>query len=404
MTRRAQRIYYIGMITTDAYGRAVGERVYAGAAARKMVSVGHALRSVGHQAVIVSLPFVGTKSKKPGYGPVITSEGGMPIVFLATLRSKYLRKISAPFLLAVYAWRCVERHDNVIVYNHAVEYILALFVMRAKGVRVVQDIEDVPTDGEGGVKGFLNHISFAVTSKLTERRKMVVADHVARGIGLDDFVVVRGVASLETEQTFQPNEQKWDNLRAGRALKLHFGGTLIAETGVDLFCSTVEFLANESDRLGMPVIFSVTGVGEIDKIRDLQARIHGTAKIDVEIYPELNKADYLALIDSCHASLSLKRPGSEMANTTFPSKVIEITSSGLALVSTRLGDVAEIFDTQSAFFLNGYEARNLGDVIIKMAANPELVEMTASAGMERCNAAFSPENVGHEMMRLFADP
>ena len=89
-----------------------------------------------------------------------------------------------------------------------------------------------------------------------------------------------------------------------------------------------------------------------------------------------------------------------MSNTTFPSKVIEITAAGLALVSTRLGDVTEIFGEDSAYFIAGYQPEGLVETIIEMAAAPERVERVAAAGSKLCNKVFAPEVVGEEMKRL----
>lgn len=397
---RQPRVFYIGMITTDAYGRAIGDKTYAGAATRKMLLVARALRSVGHRPIVVSLPFVGTRAARASYGRVLTSDGGVLAVFLATLRSRVLRKLVGPLVLAGFAWYRVDRRDSVIVYNHAVEYIPALVVLRIKGVHTVQDIEDAPTAKERGARGLANRLSFAVTFRLTIRRKMVVANHVAEDLGLEDYVVVRGVAAQEVEAKHRPDVQKWDRLRAGQALKVHFGGTLIAETGIDLFCGAVEQLAEATDQFRRPIIFAITGVGELDKIRDLKAKVGTNAKIGIELQAELGKTDYLALVDGCHVSLSLKRPGSEMGRTTFPSKVIEITASGLALVSARLGDVVEIFDEESAFFLDTYKPADLAALIAGMAGDPEHVERVARAGQAACKRSFSPETVGHDMMRL----
>lgn len=391
------------MITTDTYARAVEIKTYAGAATRKMFLVTRAMRYVGLRAVIVSLPFVGSGASRARYAQVITSDAGVPAVFLETLRSKYLRKLYVPLLLASFSWRRVKQQDTVIVYNHAIEYIPALLSLRLRGIKTVQDIEDAPTQEERGLRGLLNRLSFAATQRLTAPRKMVVADHVARGLDLKDYVVIRGVSSQETDVSLGPNTQKWDDLRAGQALKIHFGGTLISETGVDLFCAAVDRLVQDEDQLARQIAFFVTGIGELDKIRDLQARVQGSVKIDVALQPELDKAEYLALIDSCHASLSLKRPASELAHTTFPSKVIEITASGLALVSTRLGDVAEIFDDDSAFFLNAGEASSLSELILAIASDPDTIEQVARAGQEVCMRTFSPETVGHEMTRLIQD-
>lgn len=397
--KRRNRIFYIGMITTDIYGKVLGQKTYSGAAARKMTSVAHAMRSVGHRVIIVSLPFVGPKAMREFYPAVVTSEGNVPAVFLATLRSRYFRKIFGPFFLASFALRRIEPSDTVILYNHALEYLPALLVLKLMGVKVVQDIEDAPRLDESGLWAGLNWLSFLWTFRLTEKRKMVVADHVARGLELEDYVVVRGVATHDGGAS-HTNLAKWEELRAGGELRLHFGGTLVADTGVDLFCEAFAMLAQDGYRLDRRVIFKVTGVGELEKVQGLQNRTRASPNVHLEVLPELSKDDYVALIDLCHGSLSLKRPGSGMSNTTFPSKVIEITAAGLALVSTRLGDVTSLFNDESAFFLSKFEAVELVDVIVEMARRPDRVEQVSKAGLAVCNRTFSLKTVGGEMTKL----
>lgn len=399
MTGR-KRIYYLGMITTDAYAHAVNERTYSGAAARKMILVARAMRSVGLHAIVVSLPFVGTGAKRAWYGKALTREAGVPAVFVPTLRSPLLRKIIGPFLLASFVLRRAKTGDKFIFYNHAIEYIPSLLLLRLRGIHLVQDIEDAPTADERGLRGVLNRISFAITFRLTKPLKMVVADHVAKSLKLEDYVVIRGVAAQEMEAGPASAARKWDDLRDGGPLRLHFGGTLIAETGVGLFCEAVTLLTQNANRLDRRVEFKVTGVGDLDSIRRLHENILANGKIQIDLLPELSKADYLALIDICHGSLSLKEPGSNMSNTTFPSKVIEITASGLALVSTPLGDVPSLFGNDAAYFLSEYTAKNLVDIFIEMAASPARVEQVAMAGRKVCTRLFSPKSIGKEMARL----
>lgn len=358
MTRRP-RVFYLGMITTDSYGRAIGERTYSGAATRKMLLVAQAMRSVGLRTIVVSLPFVGTGARCFWFSSVVISEGRVPAVFTATLRSPVLRKLVGPVFPLIFFLRHARRGDTVICYNHALEYLPSQLALRLRGVKLVQDIEDAPIAQERGFRGHLNRFTFAVTFRLTAARKMVVADHVAEGLGLNDFVSIRGVAAQEIDLGLSTNNAKWGELKSGGPLKLHYGGTLIAETGVELFCKAVEQLAQNVGRLARPVNFRITGVGNFHKIRALQDRVREVRAIEVEVFQELDKLDYLRIIDACHGSLSLKRPGSAMSNTTFPSKVIEITGAGLALVSARFGDVAEIFVNDTAFFSTPTTPKNL---------------------------------------------
>jgi glycosyltransferase involved in cell wall biosynthesis len=230
---------------------------------------------------------------------------------------------------------------------------------------------------------------------------MVVADHVARALELADYVVVRGVSSRNDGDPLWPEKPKWQALRDGGDLVLHYGGTLLRETGVDLFCEGVEELARNADRLARPVVFKVTGIGDIDKVRALQSRIDSDEIVRIELLPGLSRAEYEIEIGMCHASLSLREPGSHMANRTFPSKVIEITASGLALIATDGGDVAALFDAETAFPVSDFTPAALAEVIVTMAANPAKVENVARAGFALSNQTFSPQVVGKDMTWLF---
>ena len=388
------------MITTDAYNHRIAEYTYSGAAARKMTLVTRAARSAGLKMVIVSLPFLGKQVSKTSYRRVVLKDRGVPFVFLATLRSPILRKLLSPFTLAAFALKRVNREDTVIFYNHAIEYIPALLVLWLRGVKLVLDIEDVPTVEEKGIRGFLNRILFAITFHMTDDKKMVVAEHVARLLALQDHVVIRGVAEERPRIPFQPDHQKWQSLIDGNGLRIHFGGTLIPDTGIDLFCNTIDLLIKNQDKLRQSVTFVVTGTGELEKIEQILGSGNSRDKIRIDLFPQLNQEEYLQMIDSCHASLSLKRPESGIAGTTFPSKVIEITSSHLALVSTRFGDVSDLFDEQTAFLLPDFSAADLEAIIIEMTKDPARVNRIAESGFALCNKTFSEAVVGREMTRL----
>lgn len=394
-----KRIYYVGMITPDSYGRAVDEETFAGAAENKMVSVVKAMRQVGHRAMIVSLPFIGAHAKRSFYRAVVTSDDGVPAVFVATLRSKYLRKLFGPVFLAAFFWQRARSGDAVILYNHAIEYLLTILLLRFKGVHVVQDIEDVPRHEGWDVREMLHQLGFALTFRLTSPRKMVVAEHVARRLGLSDYVVIRGVAAFNHSQDLSETG-KWAALQDGKPLILHFGGTLRSDTGVELFCASVAALAQSESRLVRPVVFVVTGEGALDQFRALQDSLTSSSKVKVEIKGKLRKADYDVLIDSCHVGLSLRQPGSDYSGTTFPSKVIEITSRGLALISSDRGDVTALFGEESAFLLRDYNAGELSSVIIRLAQDPVHAEQVAVAGRQLSIQTFSLEMVGQQMARL----
>jgi hypothetical protein len=84
-----------------------------------------------------------------------------------------------------------------------------------------------------------------------------------------------------------------------------------------------------------------------------------------------------------------------MGMTTFPSKVIEITSRGLALITARLGDVSQIFDEDSAFFLDPYSSSTLTTLFKELADEPHRVYRVATAGQAVSARNFSKAAVAN---------
>lgn len=389
------RVFYLGMMVTDAYGQKVNASTFTGAASNKMMAITKAMRNQGWDASIISLPFVGASAQRFFIPAVTLEDGGVPIEFLPTFRSAVLRKILGTWVFGLRACS-IENNAKVIVYNHASEYVLALWVLRLRGISVVHDIEDAPTTDERGLRKFLSHFSFWATNKLTLSKKMVVAEHVAKSLNIQDCVVIRGVAGDDVPV----NPHKWAALKQEGTLVLHFGGTLNRSTGIDVFCVAVKMLSVSPLLPNAAIEFNVTGLGELDKIQSLQQAVQGSSKVRVNLHTPLSKQAYQALFGQCHGSLSLRDPVADYSNTTFPSKVIEITSSGLALVSSKQGDVPDIYSHESAFFMDRYDAECLAALIISMVVNPSGVEEVAKQGKAVAVAHFSGSVVASQMQSL----
>ncbi len=92
-----------------------------------------------------------------------------------------------------------------------------------------------------------------------------------------------------------------------------------------------------------------------------------------------------------------KSPESTISSTTFPSKVIEIASRGLSLVSTRVSDVGDIFTDDAAWLLPQFSDRALSDILRDMARNPAEVRRRADAGQALARARFAPLAVGRAL-------
>lgn len=385
---RAPRIFYVGMVSTQAYVTAIGQDAFVGAAAGKMSAVTSALRLAGRRAFLVSLPFV-TQGPARQRGRMCHTDG-FPAYFVPIRRQAVARKFFGAFALAWFASGMVRRQDTVLFYNHAIEYILALIILRIRRIAVFQDIEDVPTLADSGLRGKANGLGYRVMSALASQRKVTVSNQVGRILGLSDFKAVQGVAAQNTQVS---GNTRWESLDAGLPLRVHFGGTLVASTGLDLFCSAIARLDSTAFKLDRDITFVLTGTGEFDPIESTAQNLKSD-RLSLEIHREIRRSEYFDLLDSCHASLSLRKPNSEIADTTFPSKVIEITSRGLALISSRVSDIDEIFANDEAWLLTDFSSTDLTEILMHMAAHPHQVRQRAAAGMARARELFDPLAVG----------
>ena len=231
----------------------------------------------------------------------------------------------------------VRRHDKIIIYNHAIEYIPAILILYLRRIPLFHDIEDLPFENDFSLNGLINSVGFWFANTFSFK-KILVSKRLADMLSLNDYLVVNGVCNL----VHQVSSKRWTSLFSSNdsPLCVHFGGTLIYDTGLDLFCDALNLLLGSySSDLRRPIHFYITGTGQLHKIEEIVNKLPANSLIKIFIKSFLPYEAYINLLGTCHISLALKKPNTQIANTTFPSKVIEIASYGLALISTKVSDV-----------------------------------------------------------------
>ncbi len=391
--RRSPRVFYCGMVNTPGYSAMLDESLHMGAASNKMITVVRAMRDAGSRTYLLSLPVLGRSAHRRYVPSVIMRSEGIPQIFLSTMANPYFRKIYAFF---GFGWFCivhVAKNDRVILYNHAVEYLLGLLILIIKGNRPILDIEDALRSDETGWRGFIGRPLFNVFNKLVSDQKITVSEALANMLNLSNYCVVYGaikheaIASMNTRKT----SYKAGNIR--EPLRIHYGGTLTADTGVDLFCGAVDQLVKLLRRDVCNVHFVVTGFGAEKKISAIKKRCLNSG-VRISHYPDLSPKEYLDQFYRCHAALSLKLPDSEMAITTFPSKVVDITTHGLLLISTRASDVPLLFDDSCAILLPEATPDALANAIMATVNDPLHMQQVARHGAQRARKLFDSNAVG----------
>jgi glycosyltransferase involved in cell wall biosynthesis len=111
---------------------------------------------------------------------------------------------------------------------------------------------------------------------------------------------------------------------------------------------------------------------------------------------------YKAILRQAHIGLCLKLPARSMGETTFPSKVVELSSQGLHVISTRVSDVPLLFDETTATLLHEATPRSLAHALVTIVRNGCEANTIALNGQNRITSLLSAEKVGFELLRFWS--
>ena len=98
--------------------------------------------------------------------------------------------------------------------------------------------------------------------------------------------------------------------------------------------------------------------------------------------------------------LSLRIPGTELATTTFPSKVVEFASQGLLVLSTDVSDVSLLFDEDSAALIHEATPDALAHRIASIVENPDAHRRIAEQGRHVIEATCGRREVGARLIEF----
>jgi glycosyltransferase involved in cell wall biosynthesis len=381
------------MINSPSYSKRLNENLFIGAAANKMLGVLGAIRDEGGRGFLVSIPVLGGSKYLGSYvGGVVLHDSRAPQIFLPIINNRYLRKLLSIFTFAIFCVVKVRKNDSVILYNHSLEFILGFFLLKIKGISPILDIEDAPRHDENSFYSHLMSSLFKLFFTLSNHKKLVVSNSLAESLKIKEYFVVYGA--------FRPNQNYHDtDSKEYRNLNVHYGGSISNDTGVDLFCNAIERLIISNKVNNIAVNFFITGFGSEEKFKKLILKCSGS-KININLMQNLSQADFLKVLELCNASLVLKLPSSQIAKTTFPSKIVEIVSNRLLLITTVYGDIDYLFNESNAILLRTSKPEELEKNILHLINNPEIIKSISSKGYERSLELFSSKIVGRNLLNF----
>lgn len=358
------RVFLIGPATVDPPAGAVGA-----AARNKLIGLADAVARAGGRVWLVStLPAA----------RALAHRRRVAFAALPTRGTRAGRRFSAALTLAAFGLRRIHAADRVILYNPFPEYLPLALLLRLRGTPATLDIEDAPTSARGLLQRVTRWTYRALTA-LTRPGRIVASRELAARLGLARVLPVYGVAEPAAPVVrFTAPE-----------LLVQFGGSLLPETGLALFRQAVRLLPP-----GAPIRFVVTGIAPAGALDGLPESVTVAAGLD--------DAAYRALLARVDVALSLKLPSSEMGQTTFPSKTIEIAAAGILLVTTAVSDVPLLFDDRCAVILKGEDPRELADALLAIAHDRAEAARRAEAGRARVAERLAPAAIGRALLDFTA--
>lgn len=185
-------------------------------------------------------------------------------------------------------------------------------------------------------------------------------------------------------------------LSTGR-VRILLGGTVSPQTGAPLLVGAMEILrcTYPERAAGMEIV--ITGKGSsMEEFRRLE---ESSVAPRVIVYGRLNDAGYARILSECQVGLALKLAAGPLADTTFPSKIIELANAGLLVVSTDISDVRKIFG-DGALFLVPETAQVLAELLLWAMENPRRVAITSELGRFNVGKYCDPVTAGYAVAQF----
>ena len=355
------------------------------AATNKIIGMSKALRLNGARPIILSMGRGAVTAEWRGHSAVVRRISGLPIIYIPfTPLPIFSQLLSAYGLIYMVIMLRLRGIKHLILYNRALAFLPALLASSLMGYQKILDLED------GEVGNSTQSLSLILASVVTH-----FYDLLCKRALLACSALV-GVTSIRPTLCYYGavfNFLQKNKLQSNR-ITILMSGTLIHDTGSDLFIDLIKLMRKNKSPWIENIRFEITGTGDcLIKLRQLAADFPVP---EVVVHGRLSEFEYASVLTRADVGLSLKLNGGPYANTTFPSKVIEYAASDLLVVTTDISDVKTIFG-DGALYLERDEPQELLNILEQIAAKPIEAFQLAKIGQNRVKKMCAPQLVGKSL-------
>lgn len=354
------------------------------AASRKIFLLCKAVGQAGIRSIVISMG----RGKQDGSGRFFQCKllrvNGVLVIYLPFVNIPIFSELLSLFSLVPIIWRMRNRRGEkaAIFYNRMPAYLFALILVKALHFITILDLED----GETGLKsGFLSTAKSRVLAYVFDA---LCSNGVLLACGsLSGMTRIRPSLCYYGTAISDLDSVKWCN----PCVTVLMGGTIDADTGAELLINTIDQLRRESPPWAQQLRFEVTGKGAcLEELKNLAA---GSGIPQVIVHGRTTDREYRAVLNRCDVGLALKPNKGMLANTTFPSKVVELSAAGLLVITTDISDVRRVLG-DGALYLTLDEPQALVDLLEYVVKDRSSAQKCAQLGVRNVNEVCSPWAAG----------
>jgi len=385
-----KNLFYICNALDDATRLERGITTDSPAASRKVFLLSKALSSAGVRVVVISLGRGKQDGSRRYFRGTVRRVGGIPVIYLPFFHFPVLSELLSLFSIAPVLWRMRSRRGEraAIFYNRLPAYLFGLIQARVLRFRTILDLEDGEIKTRewslGAVKSKVINWIFDVFCTSGALLACTALESMTK---LQPTICCYGTCEVDAK-TRAPSMFP---------VSVLFGGTVSTDTGAQLLIDTIKILMNESPAWAARIQFEISGKG------DCMQKFKSLAEDDrvprVIMHGRTTDDEYREVLARTQVGLALKPNSGALADTTFPSKVIEFASHGVLVFTTDISDVRKIF-SDGAIYLTNDDPRTLIDKLRWVVEHRQEANDLALIGQKAVAASCEPTIVG-KMLEQF---
>lgn len=355
------------------------------AASRKVFQMAQALRLAGVRPFVLSLGRGRADGSGLGFPGKATRVDRIPTVYAPFSHSRGWSELLSLFGLLRVLYRLSSSHNRVVVfYNRLPAYLIVMNWASFLGYRCFLDLEDGEVISGGHLKQRFYKWVAAQFDRHCNSGTLLACSALA------NMTLVRPVHCYYGTARGNDRVRHWRPV----GIKCLMSGTLSPDTGAPMLVNAIQCLRARQSDWSKDVIFEITGMGESLPAFERLADEPGLPL--VRVYGRTTNARYREILEGCDVGLALKPIAGVLADTTFPSKVIEYAGAGLLVLSTDISDVRRLLGS-GARYLERNDPELLIERLAEIASDRGAAEYCANQGRAAAERYCGPQQAGNEL-------